>query len=276
MEVDDHAPHHVVGGRGHRNALGRRLHAGVAQRGDHVREAGGVDRAHVELDGRRSGSLHQLGDRARHLIARRKLLDEAFAVRAVERRPLAADRLGDQKPLDAFDAGDGGRVELQELEVGELRTGLRGEQHALALGAWRVGGATPQCGGATVRQDRATRLNGGAVFEDDAHRLAVVHPHGGGALAFEHGDPRVLDGERGEIAHDPPAGCAAACMDHAAPRMSAFQPERQPAGTVGVEVHAELLECVHMGGRLAYQDLCSGSAHEAAAGAFGVFEMEFG
>ena len=45
-----------------------------------------------------------------------------------QRGALAADRLGDQEALAALHAGDGGGVELHELEVGERRAGAAGEQ----------------------------------------------------------------------------------------------------------------------------------------------------
>ena len=70
--------------------------------------------------------VQPLLDRARHLVAGRELVHEALAGGVVERRALAADRLGHEEPLAARHADDGGGVELQELEVRQARAGARG------------------------------------------------------------------------------------------------------------------------------------------------------
>ena len=94
-------------------------------------------------------------DRARDLVARRELVDEALAVGVEQRRALAADRLGDQEALAARDAGDRGRVELHELEVGERGAGGVGEQQPDAERAGRVGRARPERGRAAGGEDRS-------------------------------------------------------------------------------------------------------------------------
>ena len=119
-------------GGGDRDQLARHVEAGLGERVDDVREERRVDLAHVERDRARAGALEQLVDRPRDLVARRELVDEALAVGVEQPRALAADRLGDQEPLAAGDADHRGRVELEELEVRELRAGAVREQHAAA------------------------------------------------------------------------------------------------------------------------------------------------
>src|SRR6185369_16341592 len=85
-----------------------------------------------------------------------------------------ADRLGDQEALAALDADHGGRVELDELEVGERGAGGAGEQKAGAERAGRVGGARPQRGGAAGGEDRPARGQRAAVLEPDAGDVAVA------------------------------------------------------------------------------------------------------
>ena len=104
VEVGHDPAHHVVAGGRDRDALGRRVQPGLAQRLDDVREAPGVDVAHVEVDRGRAGLAQQVEDRPGDRVARRELVDEALAVGAVQRRALAADRLGDQEALAALDA----------------------------------------------------------------------------------------------------------------------------------------------------------------------------
>ena len=54
--------------------------------------------------------------------------------------------------------------------------------------------------------------------------------------------PGRLDHDGGELAHDAPAGRAAAGVDDAPARVAALEAEREVAVAVGVEVHAEALE----------------------------------
>ena len=64
------------------------------------------------------------------MVARRELVDEALAGGVEQRRALAAHRLGDEEALAARDPGDGGGVELDELEVGERRARRARQQQA--------------------------------------------------------------------------------------------------------------------------------------------------
>ena len=91
VEVGDDAAHHVVRRGGDRDELARRVEARRAQRVDDVREARRVDRAHVERRRRRRRSRAAGPDRARDLVARGELVDEALALR---RRAASRPRRG--------------------------------------------------------------------------------------------------------------------------------------------------------------------------------------
>ena len=130
LKVADDAAHHVVRGWRDWHELLRGIEPGSAQRFDNVREAGRIDAAHIERDRRDSLGLHQVPDRAGDLITRGQFLNEPLSARAVQRRALAADRLGDEEAFAPLDPCDGRRVELDELHVGELRTGMESELHA--------------------------------------------------------------------------------------------------------------------------------------------------
>src|SRR5262249_10914374 len=125
-----------------RHELAGGVESGATQGLDDVGELARVDRAHVEVDVAPAG-LVQLGlDGAGDLVAGLELVDEALAVAGEERRPLAAERLGDEEAVDAGGggaaelggaAGDHRRgVELDELEVGQGGARVAGQQQAAA------------------------------------------------------------------------------------------------------------------------------------------------
>ena len=107
-------------------------------------------------------------------------------------------------------------------------------------------------GGLVVRCHSAAEPPGGEddragvdrapVLADDAHAAPVADPERGGAGAFDDGHARRLDDDGGQLAHDAPAGRAAAGVHDAPARVAALQAEREVAVAVGVEVHAEALE----------------------------------
>ena len=94
-----------------------------------------------------------------------ELVDEALAVGAVQRRALAPDGLGDQEALLARQADHRGRVKLGELEVGEHRARLAGEQQAGAERAGRVGRPRPEGGGTARGEDHGAGGEVAAVLE---------------------------------------------------------------------------------------------------------------
>jgi hypothetical protein len=243
VEVGDDPAHHVVAGGGDRDARRGRVQSGLLQGGDDVREAPRVDHRHVEADRGRAGAAELVVDRAGDGVARVELVDEALAVLVVQRRALAAHGLGDQEALAALEADDRGRVELGELEVGEHRARLTGEQEAGPERAGRVGRARPEGGRAAGGEDRGACREVAAVLEPDA---AVLEDRRG-AGALEHFDLVALDDPRGEPAQDAAAGRAAARVDDAAPAVTAFEAEREVAVPVGVELHAEVDEVLDAG-----------------------------
>ena len=62
--------------------------------------------------------------------------------------------------------------------------------------------------------------------------------------------PRVLGGERGQLADDAPAGRAAAGVRRRGARVAALEAEREAAVGVGVEADAELEQVADLVGRL--------------------------
>ncbi len=80
-------------------------------------------------------------------------------------------------------------MELGELEVGEHRSRLAGEQQARPEGAGRVGRARPQRGGAAGGEQRGLGLDRAAVLE----RNPAVFEDRGGPMAFQDLDAVVLD-----------------------------------------------------------------------------------
>ena len=119
VEVGDHAARQVVGGRGDRQPVHRGVEPGGGSEAATVGNRSPKDSSPVASSHRcptpwaaiRSG--HGPADH----VARRQLVDEPLARRVAQQRPVAAQRLGQQRP------GHGrmvqrGRVELDELDVG--------------------------------------------------------------------------------------------------------------------------------------------------------------
>ena len=162
-----------------------------------------------------------------------------------------------RKPSRPLTPDDRGRVELDELEVGELGAGGAGEQQARAVRAGRVRGARPQRGGAARGEDhRARRRSSGRPRWRPRDRA----PSAPGSSARTRRPsstsiPRVRDDLGRELAQDPAAGRAAAGVDDAAHAVPALQAQRELAVAVGVEADAEPLEVGEAGGRLVAQHL---------------------
>ena len=94
---------------------------------------------------------HPLGHGPAHHVAGGQLVDEPLAVGVAEQRPVAAQRLGQQRP------GHGrmvqrGRMELEELDVGHRHAGPQGHGDAVAGGLGRVGGHGEELAGAAGGQ----------------------------------------------------------------------------------------------------------------------------
>ena len=89
-------------------------------------------------------------------------------------------------------------------------------------------------------------------------------------------DAPALDGQGRELAHDAPAGRAAAGVHDAPLRVAAFEAEREVAAPVGVEAHAEALEVGDAARRLVDEDLRRRPAHGVATGGLGVAQVLLG
>ena len=249
----------------------------LAQRGDDVGEARRVDGGHVEVHRGSAGLDEQAVDRARDGVARLQLVDEPLAGDVVQRGALAAHGLRDEEALAPGDPDDRGRVELDELEVGEV--GARGarEQQARSVGAGRVGRARPQRRGAARGQDHGARGDDAPVVAGDRADAPVVarqqRPH---AAALEHVDALLLDHVGRQLAQDPPPRGAAARVDDPADPVAALEPEREVAVAIRVEAHAERLEVGEARGRLLAQHLRGRAPHEAASGRHRVLQVQRG
>ena len=123
VEVGDDAADRVVRGRRDRDRLARGVVAGARERRHQTGEAVALDRAQVET------GLAAFGDGARDDVAGRELVGEPPAAAVEQERALAAQRLREQEAV----VEERGRVELDELEVGERRPGPVGVHESLAV-----------------------------------------------------------------------------------------------------------------------------------------------
>ena len=188
--------------------------------------------------------------------------------RGVEQlRALAADRLGDQ---DAVEAGAGqgerGRVELAELEVGEVGAGGRGEDRAGADRPARVGRAPPERRGAAGRQHRRARRRARPASVITPWQRSPSLQSAVAEVRSQHLDPLLGGDHRRQLRGDLVAGLAAAGVDDAPRRVAALEPERQPPFVVEVEDDAARLQVADRGRRLLDQHPHRGGPAEAAAG----------
>ena len=255
----------------------RRIQPRLGERRDDVREEPGVDVAHVETDGRRAGPLEQRRDRPRDLVARGELVDEAVAVGVEQRRALAADGLRHEEALATRDAptprwgGTGGTRDPRARRRRRARAPCRS----------RASPAGSSCA-TTAPPRRRSRRSSRAPGSRGRPRAGCPRSGRRGSRRSSRARPRarrsraVLDDERRELAHDPPAGRAAAGVHDAPHRMAALEAEREHAAAVGVEAHAEALEVGDAGGRLVDEHLGGGAANGVAAGGLGVGEVALG
>lgn len=212
---------------------------------------------------------------------------EPRAVGVDQVRALAPDRLGDQRLL-ALGVGaeeEDGRVELDELQVGDLGPGAQGERHAVAGGDGRVGGGREDLAHAAGGED-----HGGGVDGADAVVPPLAHDVQGdaGGAAFGVGeeveDEGVLDGADGAGAHgldqgagDLRAGRVAARVGDPAPVVAALAGERDGAGRVGlVEDGAGVDEPAYRVGPLGDEQAHGVLVAESGAGDEGVVEVLLG
>ena len=153
----------------------------------------------------------------------------------------------------------------------------RASSSADAERAGRVGRALPQGGRAAGGEDDRRGRGWRGRPRRRRRRSARRGTHSVAARAPSMTvTPGRLDHDGGELAHDAPAGRAAAGVDDAPARVAALEAEREVAVAVGVEVHAEALEVAHGARRLAAQDGRGARAHQVAPGALGVLAVQVG
>ncbi len=176
VEVDRDAAHRVVGGRGDRDRFGARVDPRLAQRSEDVGEAApGRASRRSRCDRLGAVGLEPVEDRRRNRVARGQLVGEAAAGGVEQGRALAAHRLGDQQPVEARPRQEErGRVELAELEVGEVGAGGGGHRRPGADRPPGVGGAPPERRGAAGGQHGRRRGDRPVVGEDAVAALAVA------------------------------------------------------------------------------------------------------
>ena len=212
----------------------------------------------------RPGQRHLPLHRPCHLVARRELVDEPLAAGVEQPGAFAAYRLGDEEPVRAVGADDGGGVELHELEVGERRARRERQQQSAADRDDRVGGARPQRGGAA----------GGEHDAAAPDRASVVEAHAGAAIPRDENlnarrpSSTSIAGSSAttarQLSDQPPPGRRAAGVHDPARRVTALEPERQAAGAIGVEPNAEPGQVADRVGRLLAQHARGRLAHRTA------------
>ena len=160
LEVHVDTAHVVVRGRGHGNRTNARVEAvqpaGLEHGREPLRERLPHRVARVEEGAAARGERGPEGPRdyvaGLELGLRPGVGQEPSAVGVDERRPGAAQRLGEERHRVGPHV-EGGRVELDELEIGEARARAPGEGEAVAGGLGRVGGAREDLADAAGGED---------------------------------------------------------------------------------------------------------------------------
>ena len=153
--------HHVVGGGGHRDRL---LRPGRIRP---FAEAANTLGKRASLSSRMSSrtwsvaiALHPIEHRERDLVARGELVREPLAVCVEQRAPSPRTASVTSRPSCLVPGGrECRRVELAELQVGEIGAGGVGHHRPGADRAPGVGGPGPERGGAAGGEDRRGRLD---------------------------------------------------------------------------------------------------------------------
>src|SRR5712692_4608147 len=148
-KVGLHSPHRVMRRRTHGGHVGGEFETVLLAGGVNPREAFLEKflalRGHVEIDKVTSRAVHLRDNGAGHDVPRRQFLrlvialHKAFQVDVAENTPLAAKRFRKQKTRRALD-GQGRRMKLNKLEIGENRAGLVGDGQSIAGGHIGIGG----------------------------------------------------------------------------------------------------------------------------------------
>ncbi len=285
-----------MGGRGDRDGLGDRVDAVAAAGGEDRREAV-LPHVRAEVPGVEE---HVLGVLLQHPpcdalgddVPGRQFGEfvlahhEAHAVGVDQVGALAAHRLGDEGLL-ALRVGaeeQHGRVELHELQVGDLGARAEGERDPVTGRHGRVGGRREDLPHAAGREDHRGRVHG-------AHAVVLALAHD--VQAHARGTPlgvrqevqhqRVLDRAQAtrvygldERPGDLRAGRVAARVRDAAPVVTTLAGQLQSAFGGLVEVGAGLDEPPYGVGALGDEDAYGLLVAQARAGHQGVVQVLFG
>ena len=244
LEVGEDPAGEVVGGGRDGDGVVREIEPGRGARRRHGREARRYVRDRDGVEVHLPGLVPHECDGSRHDVARRELATrieprhEPLAPGVEEHCALAAKGLGEQ-PRGLSGDVQRGRMELDELEVGERGADVPSERHALPGCAVRSRAPSEDAGGAARRQDHPPGLELRA-FEPHATDAAAIDQKRDGALRPPVDAPLLARG-RDERAKDRPARRVAARMQDPSRAVPAF--ERRRAALV--EHHAaapELLD----------------------------------
>ena len=282
VDIRVHAADHVVRRGRHGDAVARgvdveaRQHARQAREALH--EAPRREVPAIEEDVAAAGAGQVPDDGLAHDVARRQLchrmqaLHEALAALVDEVRALAADGLADEHAAGAGHVERGG-VELEELEVGELRARAPRHGQAVAGGDLRVGGLA-------VHLPRPAGRQHGGAGPDDLQAVARVPReragHAAGAVGGAqevHGEATIEDAHaaRGTGALDQaacqlvPRGVAVGMHDARVP-VPTLEGERRRAVRRAVEPHAPLEELRDLARAFRDQRTHRGGVAQAGAG----------
>ena len=158
-------------------------------------------------------------------------LHEALAMRVEQPRAFAAQRLGDQEARRSFDMQRGG-MELDELQIADLRAGAIGHRHAIAGRHVGIGGVQKN-----VAQPAGSQQDGARVHGVEA-RFAVPQERAGHAIVEKQIDGRGVTAKRHigkrrglavERLRDFAAGGIAMRMQNAIAAVRAFARKREMA-----------------------------------------------
>ena len=221
------------------------------------------------------------GDGPGHLVPGQELVDEPLAVGVADQRPVAAQRLRQQRPGHRR-VVERGRVELHELDVGDGRAGAEGHGDAVAGrqgGVGRHGEALPGAAGGDDRvagsdlgrrpvgRPRRHAYRPSRLHEEVERQPALAHFCG---CRLDRGDERPLDLG---------AGGVTAGVQHAGGRVAPFARQREPgrlavAGLVEDRAHGD--ELTDALGAFGDEHAHRVRVAEAGAGRDGVGEVQLG
>ena len=246
----------------------------------------GVDRGEASVEVLQPGGVepnvvralvdHRREDAAGHDVAGQELVDEAVAVRVAQHGAVATQRLGQQRTRDAR-VVEGGRMELEELQVRDGHPGAQCHRHAVSGGDGRVGRDREQLSGTTRGEQHVTGpdLVHDALGVDGAHsHAAPVLDHqveGEGVLVQRCG--RAAD-RRDERPFDLGARRRTAGVHDTGDRVAAFAGQLQVAALVAVELGAQRDELLDATGALVDQDAHGVDVAQAGSRGEGVGEVQ--